>query len=116
MRAATCLDGPEDVISAQNGGFLVVEPGMPVRVVTVEEHYVARIYEFSPKRHRIGLIVNDPHSACSRFAGLTASRMAGLNPLIRLAEFTLSPCAPLKAVRSEMANGLATLSPKGGEG
>jgi len=38
------------------------------------------------------------------------------DPLTRLAEFTLSPFAPLRAVRSGMANGLATLSPQGGEG
>jgi hypothetical protein len=38
---------------------------------------------------------------------------AGLNPLTRLAEFTLSPFAALRAVRSGRANGLATLSPKG---
>ena len=35
------------------------------------------------------------------------------DPLTRLAEFTLSPFAPLRAVRSGMANGLATLSPQG---
>jgi hypothetical protein len=35
-----------------------------------------------------------------------------LNPLTWLAEFTLSPSASLRAVRSRKANGLATLSPK----
>src|SRR5215472_13122272 len=68
MSAGTYLDGPEDVVGAENGGFLVVEPGMPVRVVTIEEHYVARTCELSPERHRSGLIVNNPHPARSRFA------------------------------------------------
>src|SRR6516164_2538045 len=63
MGAGTCLDGPEDVVSTEHGDFLVVKPGMPVRVVTVKEHYVARTCEVSPKRHRIGLIIDDPHSA-----------------------------------------------------
>jgi hypothetical protein len=36
-----------------------------------------------------------------------------VDPLTRLAEFTLSPFAALRAVRSGRANGLATLSPKG---
>ena len=44
----------------------------------------------------------------------TVSKIA--RPLFRLAEFTLSPFAPLRAVRSGKANGLATLSPQGGEG
>ena len=38
------------------------------------------------------------------------------DPLTRLTEFTLSPFAALRAVRSGKANGLATLSPKGGRG
>ena len=42
--------------------------------------------------------------------------MMNAETLTRLAEFTLSPFAPLRAVRSGKANGLATLSPKGGEG
>jgi hypothetical protein len=44
------------------------------------------------------------------------SKIAGLDPLTRLVEFTLSPFAPLRAVRSGKAIGLATLSPKGARG
>jgi hypothetical protein len=35
------------------------------------------------------------------------------DPLTRLAEFTVSPFAALRAVRSGRANGLVTLPPKG---
>jgi hypothetical protein len=38
--------------------------------------------------------------------------MMNTETLTRLAEFTLSPFAPLRAVRSGRANGLATLSPR----
>jgi hypothetical protein len=43
-------------------------------------------------------------------------RRAFADPLTRLAEFTLSPFAPLRAVRKGKANGLATLSPNGANG
>jgi hypothetical protein len=39
-----------------------------------------------------------------------------VDPLTRLAEFTLSPFAALRAVRSGRANRLPTLSPKRGRG
>ena len=42
--------------------------------------------------------------------------MVCAKPLTRLAEFTLSPFAALRAVRGGRANGLATLSPERGEG
>jgi hypothetical protein len=43
---------------------------------------------------------------------LSISKIRRGDPLARLAEFTLSSFAALRAVRSGMANGLATLCPQ----